>query len=503
MTRFEKEILNPFKQMAGTFGTRNAFCINEKYFSYTELVRIVSKIRCTLEPENIIGKNIGLIANNDIETYASILAIWLEGGAYVPIYPKQATEVVQEILLHTDANLVLDSEGLLVLNSVKTIDSRKSKFRYEHIVPKAVSDDSLAYIMFTSGSTGIPKGVTISRGNLASYVAAFWDPGYLVDENDRFLQLSDLAFDGSVMCFTIPLIRGACVYTVENVFNRYALIADMLEKYRLTVAFMVPSVIRYFKPYFHEMHLPFFRYLQIGGEAMHLDLLKEWSYCLPNAIIDVVYGTTENTIICSYYRFQRNGNNKTYNGVLSIGKHMSSGEMLIFDENNGIVSDYIHGELCLSGSQLSPGYWKNPDYNRESFFVVQNNQRFYRTGDICFRDSEGDFMFCGRKDSQIKIQGIRIELDEIAHHAKVFLKNQNAVAVSIENGTGNNEILLFIEGKLKDQQSLTGYLRSKMPLYMIPGRIIEFPEFPLNVNGKIDRQELKRFLKEDIPDLRK
>lgn len=496
MQLFDEEILNPFLYSLELFKAHNAFCINNRFYTYGEFSETLSKIRCALLRENIQGKNIGLVANDDIETYASIFAIWLEGAACVPLHPLLPIQSCVDIFNQTEVSLVVNSDANLTFPSFKTIDSKKLESEKIDLFTKSVSDDSLAIVFFTSGSTGKPKGVAITRANLAAFVNTFWNIGYTIDCNDRYLQQNNISFDGSVITYLFPLIKGACVYTVTPNHLRYSYIAELLTVHSLTVAFMVPSMIRYLKPYFDEINLPSLRYNLVGGEAVSLDLIKEWSQCIPNATIDIVYGPAENTVFCSYYRYKREGFNKTYNGTLSIGKVIKSGLMIIVDDKNQEITNNQQGELCLFGSQLTPGYINNPELNTEVFFIDKRGRRFYRTGDFCFKDSEGDVMFCGRKDSQVKVQGIRIELGEIEFHSHESIQGQNTVAVAFGNKIGNTEIALFVEGELKDKQNLLKQLKQKIPEYMMPTKIICYPKFPLNSNGKIDRNTLRKLITE-------
>jgi acyl-coenzyme A synthetase/AMP-(fatty) acid ligase len=226
-----------------------------------------------------------------------------------------------------------------------------------------------------------------------------------------------------------------------------------------------------------------------SGESLPLDLLLEWSHCVPNAVIDNCYGNTENGGMCFLYRFVRDGNNKSYNGILSIGKPTADKEILIVDDTDSPVPSNVHGELSSASKQLTPGYLNNPDKNKEAFFI-HNNTRFYRTGDICYQDEDGDVLYCGRLDSQVKISGCRIELGEIEYHTRAFLSGINAICMALENN-GNTEIGLFVESPDCDSKALIGYLQSKLPSYMIPKTIVNYAEFPLTVNGKIDRMALK------------
>jgi D-alanine--poly(phosphoribitol) ligase subunit 1 len=488
---FLKHVIEPFLESVEIFGRNNAFCINEVFFSYKDFTQHVSKIRTQLQSVTNLNSNIGLVANDDIETYASIFAIWLEGYAYVPLHPQQPYERNLEIVMQAEIDLILDSSLCTEFNSKLVIETNKLLFKSFNLIPKKSDDNSLAYILFTSGSTGKPKGVPITYGNIGSFVEAFWNIGYNIDQNDRCLQPFDLTFDLSIMSYLIPLIKGACVYTVPNEQIRFSYIAQLLDEHSLTVALMVPSTIRYLKPYFDEIELPALRYNLFCGEALPLDLVKEWSQCIPNSFIDNVYGPTEDTIFCSYYRFQREGSNKSYNGILSIGKSMTSGQMIIVNDENIELSENIHGELCLFGNQLTPGYWNNPEKNSEMFFSDNQKRRFYKTGDICFKDQSGDILYVGRLDSQAKIQGFRVELGEIEFHVQEFLQGVNTVALTFVNNIGNNEIGLCIEKPAFDLAALVSHLNSKLPSYMIPTKYLFEPIFPLNVNGKTDRNKLK------------
>lgn len=492
---FSDNIFNPLLNSINNFKDSNAFCISEVYYSYSDFAKQISKIRNTISKENFLGKNVGLVANDDIETYATIVALWLEGLAYVPLHPNQPIERGLEIISQADIEIVLDSSDIPLFQTVKFIQSRLILECEINLTPKSILDSELAYILFTSGSTGKPKGVPITRANLSAFVKSFWDIGYIMENDDKCLQPFDLTFDLSVSSYLLPILKGACVYSVPHDQIKYNYIAYLLDEYSLTFALMVPSTIKYLKPYFNELLLPALKYSLFCGEALPLDLLEEWSKCVPNAIIDNVYGPTEDTIFCSIYRYDKNSENKAYNGVISIGKTMTSGSIIVVDEDNNEVKHNEQGELCLSGNQLTPGYWNNPEKNKEVFFVNAKGQRYYRTGDICFMDIEGDFMYCGRKDTQVKIQGYRIELGEIEYHSRNFLLGKNAVAISYENSIGNTEIALFIECEESTNDLLIEYLKGIIPSYMIPSKLINISEFPLNQNGKIDKNILKNSLK--------
>jgi D-alanine--poly(phosphoribitol) ligase subunit 1 len=491
---FTEFILIPFIDAADKFIDRYAFCFNEKYQTYKEFTESIAKICVALQNEKITNKIIGIVANDDLETYASIFAVWMEGYAYVPLHPQQPIERSLEIIHQAEVSLVIDSSVVILFKNIKTIESKKLNLGKAVIQPKSISDDSLAYILFTSGSTGKPKGVPITRGNLGAFMKSFWEVGFEVNQNDRCLQCFDLTFDVSIQSFLVPLTKGACTYTIPHDQIKYSYVYGLLEDHKLTFGAMAPSMIRYLRPYFDEINIPSMRYNILTAEASSLDLTIEWSKCIPHAEIYDFYGPTEATIYCTYYKMTRGTVNKHHNGMLSIGKPMSGLSAVIIDDEKRILGQNQKGELCISGDQVTPGYWKNVGKIAESFFELKEDKlikRYYRTGDVCYFDDSKDLMLIGRLDQQVKIQGFRVELGEIEYHARKFLNGHNAVALSFENRMDNVEIALFLEGEVQVANNIIDYLKIHLPYYMIPTKLISLEQFPLNANGKIDRNILK------------
>ncbi len=494
---FDEYVLNPFFAIIENSGSSNSFCINETFYSYLEFARAVSKVRDALHNHLNISTNIGLVVNDDLETYASIFAIWLEGYSYVPLHPHQPVERSLDIISQADIELIIDSAGKVFSNDIHIINSAQLLFRDINLNPVTTPDSSLAYILFTSGSTGVPKGVPITRGNTGSFMKSFWEAGFDIDHNDRCLQCFDLTFDVSVQSFLVPLTKGACTYTIPHDQIKYSYIYGLFEDHKLTFGAMAPSMIRFLRPYFDEILVPEMRYNILTAEASPLELVNEWKKCIPNAEIYDFYGPTEATIYCTYYKFNKDSGNKMFNGILSIGKPMNGVKAIIVDENMNVAGIGIKGELCIAGNQITKGYWKNPKKNEESFFdmIFEGTAfRFYRTGDSCFYDEDGYIMYAGRLDYQVKVQGYRVELGEIEFHGRAFFKGQNTIAIPFLNKNGNTQIALFVEGNLPDKTGLLKYLRSKMPDYMVPSQLFNESVFPLNQNGKIDRNKLKTFI---------
>lgn len=494
---FNRFIIEPFFEVASKNNKRNAFCISEKFYTYQQFIQQISNIRILIKSLKLKTKNIGLVVNDDIETYASIFAIWIEGYAYVPLHPSFPIDRVLEIIQQADIESVLNSKedssflyDGFVCSSNLINSSIDMTFSY-------VSEDHLAYILFTSGSTGKPKGVPITRKSIGAFMQSFWETGIFIDENDKCLQAFDLTFDVSIQSFLVPLTKGACVYTIPHNQIKYSYVYGLLDEHKLTFGAMAPSMIRFLKPYFDEIKLLSMRYNILTAEASPIDLINEWSNCIPNAEIFDFYGPTEATIYCTYYKVDLQ-NMKHLNGMLSIGKPMFGISAIIIDENGCVVPNGKAGELCVAGNQVTNGYWKNKEKTRDVFLEMEyegKKLKFYKTGDACYYDKDGDIMYSGRLDYQVKIQGYRIELGEIEFHARECLDGTNAIAITDVGLDGNNEIVLYIESESVDCYNLKKYLKQKLPNYMIPVKIYQIAKFPLNINGKVDRNILKKIKK--------
>ncbi len=475
---------------------QNAFCISNTYYTYKDFAKVISGIRKVIQTSiKETESNVGLITNDDIQTYASIIALWLEGKAYVPLNPEFPVERNNMVIKQAEISTILDSsidKVFVEYNTAQTKDSTSSEI---DLAPVKVSNDDLGYIFFTSGTTGTPKGVPITFGNLSGFIDAFWKLNYTITNTDRCLQMFELTFDLSVVSYLAPILKGACIYTIPKDEIKYSYIFELMEDYELTFALMVPSILHYLRSYFDEIDCPAMKFSLFCGEALPLDVTEEWSKCVPNATIANVYGPTECTIFCTDYTYKRGGENKTHSGVLTIGKDMKNTTTIIVDEENNEVNIGESGELCLSGAQLTPGYWKNEEKNKEVFFYKEYNGekvRFYRTGDLCNVDDDGDILYLGRVDFQAKIQGFRVELSEIEFHAKAVLDKINVVAIAFNNKIQNTEIGLVLESAVFETKQLVDDLKLKLPQYMIPTQIKFVDSFPLNTNGKTDRKELKK-----------
>ncbi len=483
-----RELADRLQRSTGT-----AFVINDIKYSYSDLKRLTAVyqngILSDYEPDLI-----GIMMHNDIETYAMLVAAILSETGYVVLNPNTPAERNQLICkeanlscvcssLETDRNLIPDGVRFVDLLSVETEDT---KLHYQDPDPL-----STAYVLFTSGSTGKPKGVRITKGNLNALMGAFFKIPIEISEDDQVLQMFDLTFDGSVLMLFLPLSKGAAVYTTDPGRIKYMDIGRILSSYQMSYVFLVPSVISLLKPFLPEFRFPSVKTFIVGAEATTMSLLELIRPSIPNAAIWNLYGPTESTVCCLAYKVDGNLSNELYNDMIPIGKPLPGFHLLIMNEGKAVDQVGAKGELFIAGDQLTPGYINDMEKNKLSFCTLDycgKPERFYATGDIVYLNAFGNIMYCGRKDHQVKIQGYRIELNEIEYHARNYTKTE-AVAVAKEVD-GNNRLYLFVEGFEGSEKDLLVYLETKLPDYMVPRIIVKLKQLPLNASNKIDRKLL-------------
>lgn len=491
-------ILNQIVNSVHNYPDRYAFSIGNKRTTYAEFGKTVASIQHLLNSLDDLSHHIGVVMQDDVYTYASLVAIWLQGKAYVPINPLLPSDRNSSIIQQSEITILLNSGDSILSKVPYAMDVKEYNVdSYGNDVPtiqiKRVDESLVAYILYTSGSTGIPKGVPILRSNIAAFMEGVNRMGMQFSYEDKFLQMFDLTFDLSVWSFLQPLCVGACQYPIPRGEIKYMYTYELLDEHEISVALLVPSVLNFLRPYFEDLHFPHLKYSLFCGEALYCDIAKEWLNIVPNAKVYNVYGPTEATIFCSQYEIIRDSEIVSEKGIVSIGKPLVNTKLLIVDQNNIVTNPNQRGELSIGGLQVTPGYIQNDHLNNSSFFYV-NDTRYYRSGDICFYSLHGDIMFSGRLDSQIKIQGFRIELSEIEFQARIVCDPNPISVVSWEDENGLHEIHLFVENTTIDAANILSELKKRLPTYMLPKTIHALEKFPLNINGKTDKKALRSLL---------
>lgn len=457
--------------------------IADDHYTYGEVLQVSSGIRQQLKL--VDTKNIGIYLTDDVFMYASILAVWFEGKTYVPLHPEFPLSKNLSVVEQAEITTVL-SAGEITDDLRVTVINTRIEAQFETTPPIFSDFKDNAYILFTSGSTGNPKGVPIRFSNLYWFADGFEDTFGKINPEDRVLQMFELTFDLSVMSYLIPWLNGASVIALHKNEIKYLQILDLLEANEITVALMVPSILNLIIPYLDEnIQNESLRLNLFCGEALLTKQIEKWRNFVPNADLYNVYGPTENTIFCTFHKIEEKI--KEQNGIISIGRSMKNSG-LSFEE-----PEASEGELLLSGKLLTEGYWKNPDKNLEAF-VSNESGKFYKTGDWCKRDAEGDYFYINRIDFQAKINGFRIELSEIEHFANQKLNDAISVALTKKDKNDNDYLVLYVNDNSCDENEIFSFLKENLPDYAVPSKIICLEQFPLNTSGKIDRHELIKLL---------
>jgi len=361
----------------------------------------------------------------------------------------------------------------------------------------ATEYDSIAYLLFTSGSTGVPKGVVVAQRNVNAFVE-YMVERYEISENDRFSQMFEMTFDLSAFDMFVAWERGAhlCCPSQKTLISPGKFIRDM----ELTVWFSVPSTVGFMKQLgmLKRNSYPSLRLSLFCGEPLPLSSASSWLGAAPNSILENLYGPTELTISCTFYRWDNlRSPGEAELGIVPIGYPFPGMNVLVTDQNFHEVPPGEEGELLMNGPQMSPGYWNDPEKISAAFVVPPGKtDTYYRTGDRVRRPTgDGPLTHLGRIDFQIKVLGHRIELGEIEAVVRNATGLDGIVAVGwppTTSGFGGVEV--FLEGPSIDSGKIRKTVASQLPEYMVPRNFHFMACLPRNSNGKFDRRAMVRAL---------
>ena len=477
--------------------------------TYGELEKLSNRTAAWLLCQGVVSGDVVAIFNcKTHQAFACMIACLKLGVAYVNLDPSSPVERLKKMLItcapkliwdHSDSNtkrLALGDDWPPVFNYSTELFARElerlpASFPEEN---KDVHGSCIAYIMFTSGSTGFPKGAAITHSNLLGFMA--WSRNtFSITEEDRLTNLNPMHFDNSVFDFYTAMFSGASMVPVpEDALKNPRSMLNALNSKNCTVWFSVPSLIVYTLKMraMKEIDLPTLRLMAFGGEGFPKASLRALAKLLmPRIRLVNVYGPTECTCICSSYEVT---NDDLFSDeLLPLGPIAPNFSHLIVDEQDRLVVDGEIGELLIGGPNVGVGYYR--DAEKSSVAFLQNpfhsNFRdiFYRTGDLVRYDAKrGVLLFCGRKDNQVKQMGHRIELEEIEFAIGALSYILETVVVFHRDQGGAGRIIAFVNATRQDEISLVEDLREKLPSYMIPNKVIFTGDLPKNQNGKIDRK---------------
>ncbi|HLN74747.1 MAG TPA: AMP-binding protein [Prolixibacteraceae bacterium] len=472
-----------------------AFCISNINYTYSEFSAYIAANQQLLQKHcgQTTGLPVGVMCHDSIETFAAIFAIWFSGHHFVPLNPLHPLALNNEKIQQSSLQLILSSEPGPSSEELKATLVCNKDLKSSDALQIAPATNR-AYILFTSGSTGIPKGVVITSKNMEAFIDGFMALYPDLTSRDRFLQTYDLTSDAAFTGYLIPLLIGASVYTLPAGGFKYLSIVKILEKHHITWTQFTPSVLNYLRPYFKSLQFHSLQHSHFGGEALPYEILRQWAHCVPNAEISNIYGPTETTITCTIHRTNMEQlGDKVYNGLISIGKPLNQVKTVIVDENNHRVKAGEKGELCIGGPQVMEGYLNLPSQDDKYLFVEEPQgpqERYYRSGDLVIQDQEGFLFYLGRKDEQLKISGYRVEPAEIEYALSSLTNGQKAKAYGFRNQGGAECIVVFVEQCNQPLDLLKDGLRTLLPAPLIPEKIISINQFPINSAGKVDKNVL-------------
>ncbi|HZF63581.1 MAG TPA: AMP-binding protein, partial [Chitinophagaceae bacterium] len=352
---------------------------------------------------------------------------------------------------------------------------------------EGASYPDIAYILFTSGSTGYPKGVPVSHRNLDGCLN-FFLRHYDFNEEDRFLQVYNTTFDVFYFSFIMPLMVGACCYFVNGgkAGLKYLQIFKALQQYKITVVSMVPTLLLFAEKYLNQFTYPYLRYSFFSGDALLHAIATKWKRCFPNGALHNFYGPTETTIVCTRYVWEEGKSlEESHHDVVPLGIPFEGMQYLLINDQHQTVSKGEIGELAFTGIQVIEQYVDN-EHSDKFFIDSSSGLSYYKTGDLAFVNQRGSLVFSGRKDFQHKVHGYRIELAEV-ELAISSIVQQPCYAVVHRNKSGLNVLYAMVLKHSMSEKEIVAALKQKVPHYMIPRRILQLEEFPVNSNNKVDR----------------
>lgn len=528
LTTLSQGLQNSFCQ----FGSKAALEVDGQIIEYAHMADQAGRIaKSLIDTCNPSDRFVGVLAYRSQVAYTAVQAVLLSGKAYMPLHPSfpvnRTARMIQFsgcrtiIADHTSMPVLADvlesiSVSLTIIFPTEVSGARELSAKFSHhqflfseSISSCVPDrfptpepKDPAYLLFTSGSTGNPKGVAVTNENVCAYLH-YTIERYGVTSEDRISQMFDLTFDLSVHDLFVSWLSGAtlCVVPEKAVMAPAKFIRDQ----QLTIWFSVPSVamfmtkMRMLKPGV----FPSLRASLFCGEALPSATAEAWQDAASNSIVENLYGPTEATIAITNYRWDSGRSPiQSRNNLVPIGEAFTDQATCVVDESLRELPPEQIGELYLSGTQVTPGYLNDDDRTRQQFVQLpDSSKRWYRTGDLAVKDVSGCLYYIGRTDSQVQIMGHRVELAEIEGVLRDLTKSDLAVCVAwpIEQGRADG-VYAFVVGPANEdkERKILEACKGRLPDYMVPRQLFHIETLPLNANGKIDRKNLESRISQSI-----
>lgn len=521
-----------FVDAARRFPDRPALWVDGRTYSYRQLLACAERLARQLQ--EVDGSVCATLGERSLTAYCAPLACMLAGRIHVPLGTSFPVARMAGILERTrPAVLICDGNGkhlaadvadavgfaMVVLHPER--DLRESaiapppataasvRTRRRRGVASSgldVPDSAIAYVLFTSGSTGQPKGVAVGHAALCAYVEAILARYPQMDQFQRCTQFFEPTFDLSMHDMFVTWAAGACLYSVPR--DALMMPTDFVNEHALTVWFSVPSLAATLHRYrlLGDNALPTLTLALFCGEALPGPLSRTFAAAAPNARCENLYGPTEATIACTAQRIQAADMG---HAVVPIGTALDGMETAVVTAEGVPCPAGEVGELWLGGRQLAFGYWQDPAQTRRRFVELRlagaSAGRWYRTGDNARVDGDGVVHFHGRADRQVKLRGYRVELQEIEAHLREICSRPGhpaqvaVVTLPAAPGQMPSGIAAFVVCSDFHKAEALAAMKARLPAYMVPGQVHVLAELPLNSNGKVDYPALAAGLAQAAP----
>lgn len=493
----EQSIAACFADIAKQFADKPAACTAEQSCSYGELNDWANSIAHELaEGGHKPRQRAGLLAGQDIPVLAGIIGTLKAGLVYVPLDPESPVERHQQICSEADISIILTDKAHLEhakavageSTPILLIDAVAATGLPDPNISNAPTD--AAYVLFTSGSTGKPKGVIQNHRNVLHHCRTYTNAIH-IQPQDRLSLLPPYGFDAAVMDIFGALLNGATlqIFDLRNTANP-AEVTWQLSTTGVTVFHSTPTVFRYLFEDVAENDFSAVRIVVLGGEEARNTEFELFKKLFDSAAVFVNgLGPSESTLALQFFARKHS---KLPGVIVPVGRPVDGIEIVLLDENgraNGIC-----GELAIRSEFVTPGYWNEPEQNAAAFTTLSGtSDRLYRTGDQARYLPDGQLVFMGRKDAQIKLRGHRIEAGEIEAALLQEPDIHNCAVLLVKDNRATEQLAAYIagaEGCKPDVSQLRQHLRGKLPAYMVPAAFVTVEEIPLTANGKLNRAEL-------------
>lgn len=443
------------------------------------------------------GDRVAVQMERCLELPVVLLGILKAGAAYIPIDPHAPAARRDFILRAADVKLIVTHAAVpdrvdpadFPSLDVDVAGFWKGPTGLAHPIPSSATD--LIYVLYTSGTTGEPKGVMLQHGGISN-ILTWMVREYGFSTGDRLAQKTPYTFDASVWEFFVPLISGGTVVLAEPGGHRDPrYLAEMVTSARITTLQLVPSILRHFLDDLVVSANRNLRQVFVGGESLPRALQDEFFAKLAIPLHNL-YGPTETSIQVLAWTCQPD-DPRPY---VPIGRPVGNVLAQVLDETARPVPVGEAGQLHIGGVALARGYLGQPELTARSFITnpdpLGDHGRLYRTGDMVREHPDGTFEFLHRVDDQVKVQGFRVELGEIEAHLRQFPGVRNAAVVAVAAGTGNTRLVAHLEAEAHTTplRELRAHLSERLPEYMIPSEFRAVERFPLTAHGKLDKAAL-------------